>query len=183
MQQDVEKRDERQATGCARQDAVQPPAQSPSGGRKRHGEGRRAAHDEEEEGEVEEPPFGEDDAHRLRRAGELIEGDARARSALDDVEHERARDGIRIRRDDPPADRVGSGREVRREPDRDLAVERLGDVAVVDPLPVAVEHAQRAERDVDRLVELEGHLGGRLRHDDVVPGLRRDEDRMREGAR
>ena len=47
----------------------------------RYRERPRASNDEQEEGEIEESPFGEDDADGLRRARKRVDGDARATPA------------------------------------------------------------------------------------------------------
>ena len=82
--------------GCAAR-SYAAATQAPLGGGERYRERPRASNDEQEEGEIEESPFGEDDADGLRRARKRVDGDARARPPLDDVEHERPGDRIRVR--------------------------------------------------------------------------------------
>ena len=112
-----------------------------------------------------------------------LDRDRRPDTALEDVEHERPRDGIGVGRDSTPRHGVGAGCELGGDPDRHLVREGLRHVAVVHLLTLSVEHAQRAERRVHRLVELQQHLVRRLGDDHVVPGLRADEHRVRGGSR
>ncbi len=182
LEEDVHQRHDCQRRRDPCQDAVEATPDPPLGGLKRHYEDGRAADREEEKGEVEEPTCREEDVHGFRRAGERVYRDCRADAALEHVEDEGARDGIGIRRDSAPRHRVGAGLELGVEPDHHLVRDRLAHLAVVHLPALPVKNAQRAERGVDRLVELEDYLSGRLRDDHVVSRLGADEHRVRGGG-
>ena len=91
-------------------------------------------------------------------AEHLLSDPARIRAGLADVKHERAVDGVRVGRHDPPGDRVRPLGQLAIDPDRDLVGRRPGGAPVVDAPRLSVEDAHRAERCLDRLAEAQGHL-------------------------
>ena len=99
-----------------------------------------------------------------------------------DLERERALDRMRVGRRDAPRDDVGAVLEVgQRRLHLGSAPVGMLRRAGIDPIPVAVEHADTAERDLDRLVEPQGD---RRRCVVVDPaGLRVDGDQRRVRAR
>ena len=122
--------------------------------------------------------------------------DSDGRSGLADGEDEPARDRVAVGRDDAERRRVGAVAEAGLELDRDLGalaarVERLADLHL---LAGGVEHPQRAEAGLDRLVELEHDLRRRgvelrapLRDGRLQRGVRerrrRQGEQRREGER
>ena len=100
-----------------------------------------------------------------------------------DRERERATDRMRVRRDHPPRDHVGSRTESRqRRLDRRAVTVRVRRCADVDEPPACVVQPDTAELDADRLAEMQRHRPRRSRDciDRVRGRIRALELRVRE---
>ena len=148
-------------------------------------EHQRAAADQEEKQEVERPHDREQHRHRGRRAAleHLRRHAGRVRTGSADVEDERTRDRMPVRRHRPPRHRVGAAGEPPVERDPRLPLARPLDLTRVDAACLRVVDADRAERRLDRLVEPEQHRPRALLEHRIVRRLGCDQPRVRTSHR
>ncbi len=148
-------------------------------------EGRDAAHHDQGEGQSEEPGHGILHPHRGRRHAvvDLADHTGRIRALHTDVEDEVPVDRVAVHRHGSPDHRERPTRQDLRHAHDEPPVGRRGRLPDPDPPGLPVEHGDRCEAGLHRLVELEGDLAGRLRDDLIVRRTRPDEGRVPLGRR
>ena len=142
----------------------------------------RPADAEQDEREVEEPNDIEAPVNRPRAAlilQNLTRNTSGPGARLADMEDKRTTDRMRVRRHDPPRDRVGPPRQARPKPDGDLPRLWPGRPAIVDAASCTVVHPHGAKRRLDRLAEAQHNTLRSTGQHLVAGGNRRHKLRMR----